>query len=467
MENRRKKEFTNDMASKKSPISKPRIQVKKSGKRRYAIVGTGARATMFLNALCETFRSTSELVALCDSNHLRAKAWSEAIPGAKPPIYSPQDFVKMLHKHKVQTVIVTSMDRTHHEYIISAMQEGCDVITEKPMTTDAEKCERILRAQKETGRSIQVTFNYRYAPRNSRVKEVLLGGAIGDILSVHFEWVLDTNHGADYFRRWHRDKRNSGGLLVHKSTHHFDLVNWWLDTLPEEVCAFGGLRFYGKENQEKHGFGGRYSHGTGSPGAVGDPYAVNLESQASLKRLYLEPSVVDGYRRDQNVFGDGISIEDDLGLLVRYRNHAVMTYHLTAYSPWEGYRVMFNGTRGRLEYEVTETSYVSASSGDHNFATNVQGGTEWEVEEPARLLLRPHWGKPQTLPIPSVSGGGHGGADQKMLADIFENNTSDPLGRKADHRDGAWSILTGIAGNRSMAEHRIVGLHEFPLQQYL
>ena len=46
------------------------------------------------------------------------------------------------------------------------------------------------------------------------------------------EWLLDTRHGADYFRRWHRNKNNSGGLMVHKATHHFDLVNWWMIPTP-------------------------------------------------------------------------------------------------------------------------------------------------------------------------------------------------------------------------------------------
>lgn len=70
---------------------------------------------------------------------------------------------------------------------------------------------------------------------------------------MHFEWLLNTEHGADYFRRWHRDKRNSGGLLVHKSTHHFDLVNFWLNSEPETVYAQGDLRFYGKANAEERG----------------------------------------------------------------------------------------------------------------------------------------------------------------------------------------------------------------------
>lgn len=421
---------------------------------------------MFQRALTQTYADRNELVAICDSNKLRAANWAATIEGAvRPPIYAAADFAEMLRRESVDVVVVTSMDRTHDEYIIGALRAGCDVITEKPMTTDAAKCRAILEAQAETGRRVQVTFNYRYAPRNSRVKELLMDGVIGDVISVHFEWLLDTKHGADYFRRWHRDKANSGGLLVHKSTHHFDLVNWWLNTVPSEVCAFGGLHFYGRANQERHGLGGRYTYATGSPAAAKDPYALHLDQDETMRTLYLDPASEDGYRRDQNVFGDGISIEDDLAVLVRYRNRATLSYHLTAYSPWEGYRVMFNGTKGRLEFDVTENSYVSATEGDQNFARNVRGGAELEVEEPASLILRPHWGKPQHLDVADSSGGGHGGADTLMLKEIFDATAAgdDRLGRRADQVAGAWSILTGIAGNRSMAESRVVAVDELGL----
>ncbi len=74
-------------------------------------------------------------------------------------------------------------------------------------------------------------------------------GAIGDILNIDFEWMLDTSHGADYFRRWHRKLENSGGLLVHKATHHFDIINWLIEQDPETVYANGTLHFYGKDRQ--------------------------------------------------------------------------------------------------------------------------------------------------------------------------------------------------------------------------
>ena len=182
----------------------------------YAIVGTGVRSIMFRDAILGEHSKNSKLAALCDINSLRMKAW-QAEKKLSIPSYSPADFEKMIKEQAIDTVIVTTIDRTHDEFICRAMESGCDVITEKPLTTDIEKCHRILDTQERTGKHLTVTFNYRYAPRNSKVKELLQEGLIGDITSVHFEWLLDTKHGADYFRRWHRDKRNSGGLMVHKA----------------------------------------------------------------------------------------------------------------------------------------------------------------------------------------------------------------------------------------------------------
>lgn len=409
---------------------------------------------MYRDAILKTYTDTADLVALCDINPLRMAAWQarcECVENLDLPTYAPEDFEKMIKDQQVDVVIVTTIDRTHHTYLCRAMAAGCDAITEKPMTVDAEKCKQILEVQQRTGKKLTVTFNYRYAPRNAKVKELLQSGLIGEITSLHFEWLLDTQHGADYFRRWHRDKRNSGGLMVHKSTHHFDLVNWWLSSCPETVMAMGDLRFYGKENAENRGEPRFYLRGTDDAAAAKDPFALDLKKNAELKELYYDCEPADGYRRDQNVFGDGISIEDDIGVMVRYRNKAVMTYHLVAFAPWEGYRVAFNGTKGRLEFEVTEKSYVSGGEDDHNLTRNVKGASTHKVLEPTTLLYRPHWGEPQKIELPETNSGGHGGADEVLLRDVFGEPQEDPLARAAGHHAGAMSILTGIAANRSMA----------------
>ncbi len=136
-----------------------------------------------------------------------------------------EEFDRMIAEQKPDIVIVTTVDGYHHLYIIRGMELGCDVISEKPMTIDAGKCQKIIDTQARTGKRCTIAFNYRYSPPRTQVKEILMSGEIGEILSVDFHWMLNTFHGADYFRRWHSQKKYSGGLMVHKATHHFDLVN--------------------------------------------------------------------------------------------------------------------------------------------------------------------------------------------------------------------------------------------------
>lgn len=422
-------------------------------RKRYAIVGTGGRSSMYSHALLGRFKETGQLVALCDINPVRMAYYNKQFGekfGARPlPQYTPDQFDAMVRENKIDTVIVTSIDRTHHRYICRAMELGCDVISEKPMTIDPEKCQQVLDTVNRTGKKLTVTFNYRYAPRNSKVKELLMNGAVGNIISVHFEWLLNTSHGADYFRRWHRDKRCSGGLMVHKSTHHFDLVNWWIASSPKTVFGMGDLRFYGRENAEERGMTKFYERVHNRANAKDDPFAMHMENDPSLRDMYLNAENEDGYIRDQSVFGDNISIEDDMAVMVRYKNKATMSYHLTAYSPWEGWRIAFNGTKGRLEYDVEETPFLIGTGTDPHTAS--LGGKEIEkVNEPARITVRPHWSKPQTISV-EVAEGGHGGGDDRLLEDIFIGCKHDPLGRAAGHVDGAMSILTGIAANKSFA----------------
>jgi hypothetical protein len=132
---------------------------------------------------------------------------------------------------------------------------------------------------------------------------------------------------------------------------------------------------------------------------------------------------------------------------VRYDTGATLSYHLTAYSPGEGYRVMVNGTAGRLELDVQERSYVSGRTGD----PNAPGAGDGLAVDQARLTLRPLWGAPRRVPL-DEGASGHGGGDARLLADLFGRpRAPDPLGRAATHLDGARAMLVGVAANRSFA----------------
>ena len=419
-------------------------------KRRYALVGAGGRGRFFYEALARDFGGRAQVVALCDPNRTRMEYANRVMRrhpgGGEAALYAPDRFDAMIAEQRPHAVIVTTIDRTHHRYIIRALDLGCDVISEKPLTIDQQRLQAILDAVKRSGRSVRVAYNYRYSPLASAVRRIIAEGTVGTVTAMHFEWLLDTRHGADYFRRWHRDKRNSGGLLVHLSSHHFDLVNFWLASAPMEVAAFGGLAFYGRANAEERGETRFYARAHGSAAAAGDPFALDLAGSDSLREMYLRAEHEDGYLRDQSVFGDGISIEDTLGLLVRMRCGAVLTYSLTAYAPWEGFRLAITGTAGRIEAQQVETSYVSAG-----------GEQAGEAAAAARRLrVLPMFGDPAEVELEEAAGA-HGGADPRILRDLFgEGDDDDPLSRAATHVDGANAILTGIAGNVSMRTGRIV-----------
>jgi predicted dehydrogenase len=424
-----------------------------SRRRRFAIVGTGSRAVMFVDATALTYRETTELVGLCDLSQTRMD-WHngrlQATAGLAPrPTYRADDFDRMVAETRPDTVIVTTVDATHHRYIVRAMELGCDVITEKPMTTDAVKMRAIFAAIARTGRSLRVTFNYRYAPAYTVIRRLMMEGVVGRPLCVDFSWILDTRHGADYFRRWHRERANSGGLLVHKATHHFDLVNWWIDSYPRQVFALGGLAFYGRPNAEARGDVYSYARYTGVDAARDDPFALFLDRSAALRGLYLDAEAESGYIRDRNVFGGPITIDDTMTVTARYRNGVLLSYCLVAYAPWEGLRVAITGDRGRLEMDIVEN--VTHLMQDSERATASKGAFRH-----ARITAYPMFGVPYDVEVPSGEGG-HGGADPVMLEELFSPSTPpDPYGRAASHIDGAASLLVGFAANESIRSERLV-----------
>ena len=268
-----------------------------------------------------------------------------------------------------------------------------------------------------------------------------MSGKIGNVLSVDFKWLLNTSHGADYFRRWHREKKNSGGLMVHKATHHFDLVNWWLSATPTEVFAMGARSFYGADSGmvEQLGLTGHAERCLDCPHKQKCKFYLDLNT-GDLKTLYLDCEQYDGYVRDQCVFGKTMDIEDTMNLVVRYDTGAFMSYSLNAFMPWEGYQIAFNGTKGRLEHDCVESVYISGDGG-------VQGES---IPNGTHIRIYPHNEPAQDIKV-DVGEGDHGGGDYPLLKDIFSQNPpSDPYLRAAGVGAGALSILTGVAANKSM-----------------
>ena len=402
-------------------------------RKRYAIVGTGHRATgMWGKDLADRYKDEVEFVGLCDKNPLRVEAGRKLI-GVECPTFT--NFDEMLDKTKPAFVMVTTVDSTHHIFIKRALEKGVNVITEKPMVTEARDCQSVLDAEKKYGRNIIVTFNYRYAPKHEKIKQLIADGEIGKVTSVDFSWYLDTRHGADYFRRWHRLKSGGGSLWVHKSTHHFDLINWWLDADPVEVTAYGALNVYGKNGPF------RYTNCRPCPHKSQCQFHWDITKDARLTKLYSECESADGYQRDGCVYKNDVDIYDAMSAIVKYSNGASMNYSLNAAMPQEGYRLAFNGTKGRLEVRDYERQ-------------------PWEVEEKSEaFLIKNFTGRREKILMPQIEGG-HAGGDDRLRDVIFRNAPVPDYLKLPSARAGAMSCLTGIAARTSIEQSRPVKIAE-------
>jgi predicted dehydrogenase len=392
------------------------------GKRKVAMVGTGHRGTgMWGSPVVKEFGDIIDFVGLCDINRGRAETAKKML-GVNCPIYT--DFDKMMQDTKPDLLIVTTVDATHDKFIIRGMELGADIITEKPMTTDEGKCQAILDAEKRTGKKVTVTFNYRYSPHRQKIYELLRAGAIGKVTSVDFHWYLDTRHGADYFRRWHRLRENSGSLWVHKASHHFDLLNWWLESEPESVYAQASLEHYGKNGQQRGTNCRTCSHKTSCK------FYWDMTKDNRLMSLYAQNEQYDGYLRDGCVFKEDINIFDKMAATIHYANGVNVSYSLTTYSPYEGYRIAFNGTGGRLEAWIKESGKMV-------------------IEHYDELMLSKNFGDVEYIKIPQAEG--HGGGDALLRDKIFRNpHTPDTYRQTAGSRDGAMAILVGIGARKSV-----------------
>ncbi len=436
-----------------SMVSLPQFSFGKAGEKlKIVLVGTGVRGTSFWGKrLVDEYSDILEFVGLCDINSGRLE-YAKEYMGVNCPV--SEDFEALVNQTKPDLVIVTTMDSTHHEYIIKGLEMGCDVLTEKPMTTDERKCQAILDAERRAKRNVIVGFNYRWSPYMTKVKELLTQEVVGKITSVDFHWYLNTYHGASYFRRWHGHTEYGGTLWVHKATHHFDLLNWWLDSDPYEVYAYGDLEHYGSNGKF------RGDKCRTCPHQKDCKFYWDITKSDRYMKLYVENEKYDGYIRDNCLFRREINIYDKMSAQIKYADNTLVNYSLTTYSPFEGWRIAFNGTDGRIEawQDIPYYEKMDEDQAELHAAEMSQNREEKLSYKP--IIVHKNWNKYEVEMV-EYERGGHGGGDKRLHDKIFKNpEAPDPYKHAAGTRDGAMSILIGIAARKSIAAGEPVRIAE-------
>lgn len=399
--------------------------------KRYVIVGASVRCyMMFVTRLVEEFKDTAAITGVYDVNKTRCRVFKEKI-GDGCTIYD--DFDEMLDREHPDAVLVTTIDSVHHEYIVRSLDKGYDVISEKPLTNTFERCLQIREAEKKSGHSVRVTFNCRFMPYFVELKRLLMSGRLGKPLAVNYEYCLTRWHGGDYFKRWHRLMKNSQGMLLHKSTHHFDIVNWLLEDEPQKVTALANTVYY---NDVSKCCGERCKDCSHS----GICESALSQTDKLDEMLYFNAEKEDGYIRDRCCFKGDSDIYDNMSVSVAYRKGALLTYSLNLFSQHEGYRMVITGEKAVAIAEYWECGY----------------GTE----DKYRIVILDKNYKTETI-VFDKSEGTHAGGDSRLISMLFGNEKSDVYNQMADSFAGMASAMIGIAANESIKTGRTIDVTEY------
>lgn len=400
-------------------------------KKRFAVIGMGNRGLgAFAKGILGVagkglpiFRDYAELAAICDSNANRVRVAKEELA---VDVATYTDLDAMLREAAFDILVIATRDNTHVDIAEQAFHAGKNVICEKPMATTVADCDRMIAAAEASARWLRIAQNRRYGPLAARIAQLVLDGAVGKPLVVTFEEHLDVDHGADYFRRWHRRKANSGGLLIHKASHHFDWLNWIIAGQIERVAAFGDTAFYLPREQR-----GQRCDTCQHKNSCKFFYDLRGKWDGLYKRLYMDGEAEDGYVRDGCVWDPQVDIEDRVVLIGQYDNGVKLSYTLSAFNSYEGDSCVVVGDQGRLEYFGGSQIHI------------------WPM----------HKGERHTIEVKPIAGG-HGGADTAILRSIiFEEDSVH--GQRADGHAGRNAVLVGEMANRALAEQRIVRASEF------
>jgi myo-inositol 2-dehydrogenase/D-chiro-inositol 1-dehydrogenase len=208
---------------------------------RYGIIGTGTMGREHLR--CVEIVDGAEVVAVADPYPDSLNAAREI--HADLQLYD--DYRRMLEKETLDAVVVATPNDTHADIVCDVLESDVHLLAEKPVATTLEDSNRIVEAEARSNRILQVGLELRHAPIYVRMRELIDEGRIGRVRQLWCKefrgpWAFKVDH-------WITQRSRSGGTLVEKNCHHFDLFNWFAGERPARVAGFGSCDLvYGKDH---------------------------------------------------------------------------------------------------------------------------------------------------------------------------------------------------------------------------
>ncbi len=406
------------------------------------VLGAGMRGFCTFGGYAKAYPHNMRIVAVAEPDPIRRERFGQEFNLSRENLFSSWE--DLLEKPQMAPILINAtMDLSHFDSTMLALDKGYHVLLEKPMATDPVSCVKLAQRVKETGKILQLCHSLRYNPFYTNLKKILDSGAIGETITIeHNEHIAYWHYAHSFVRgNWSNESRSSPGLLS-KSCHDIDVLFWLTDKMPKKTSSFGSLRHFHSDRIDDS-----------IPQRCTDGCPIEPECPYSSIKMYLTDNInwpvstistdlsYEGrmaalqegpygrcvYRCDNDVVDHQYTLyEFDTGLTIGFQMHGHSHNNIRT--------MRFSGTeatiRGYLEKRELEINYYN----DGRCETIFTGGLDDM----------------------------HGGGDTVMIHDFIDLVRKEkPDEVVASSQDSCYSHLLVFATETARKENRVVNLGEY------
>lgn len=393
------------------------------------------------------------------------------IVGVAEPIDARRDYIKELYDIKEENcftdwkdilerpkfadiAIIATMDEMHYEPAMKAIELGYDILLEKPAAPSPKQCADIAKAAKEKGVHVLVCHVLRYTPFFKKVKSIIDSGTLGDVISInHIEAVGNVHQSHSYVRgNWHSEQETSP-MLIAKSCHDIDILQWLIGRRCKKVQSFGDLVHFRSENAP-----------AGAPVRCADGTCPNKDTcPYNCIKLYFDDKDNLWFRRacTKGIAKQDIPTDDEVMEALKTTDYGLCVYH--ANNDVVDHQVVNMQFEGGVTVSFSMNCFNKGGRFIRIFGTKGEL-ISYAGDKEIKVFT---FEDKQTQMIPVVSAdesinGGHGGGDYGIVVDMYDYLCGTYTGKSvADISISASNHLIAYAAERSRHTDCVIMLDDY------
>ena len=321
------------------------------------LIGAGNRGTTYATQgkkHCPEF----ELVGVADPDPIRRNYIKEAFSLPESACFNSYEDILALPK-MADAAIIATQDQLHYEPAMKAIELGYHLLLEKPAAPTPEECLRIAEAAEKKGVSVFVCHVLRFTPFFTLLKRLIGEGRVGKVMNIiHVEAVGNIHYSQSYVRGNWRNTAESTPMILAKSCHDIDILQWLLDQKCTRVHSFGTLSYFKGENKPE-GAPARCVDGcpkTDCPYNAATVYhpGQKFVRHATKKHNPTLEDIQDAIEHTNYgtcVFQSDNDVVDHQTVNLEYEDGATVSFTMSAFNKG-GRRIRIMGTKGEIEADM-------------------------------------------------------------------------------------------------------------------